>query len=166
MLYSFRDLVALRTIVYLRSDISLQKIRRAYTNLDALDFTEHPSEYRFATDGKTIVVATSAADTPVDILEAPGQQSMFTLSEVFGPFENKQGDKVVDFLNPRPNLTVRAGRAGGVPTAAKTRVTYSVIARAIAGVTVTAETIGKFYPKVTREAALDAVSFNEQVLAA
>jgi uncharacterized protein (DUF433 family) len=85
---------------------------------------------------------------------------------VFGPFENRQGNKVVDFLNPRPNLTVRAGRAGGVPTAAETRVTYSVIAQAIDHVTVTVDTIGKFYPRVTPEAALDDVAFNEQVLAA
>lgn len=33
-LYSFRDLVALRTVAHLRASISLQKVRKAFSNLE------------------------------------------------------------------------------------------------------------------------------------
>ncbi|MGY6651397.1 MerR family transcriptional regulator [Amycolatopsis sp. TRM77291] len=45
LLYSYRDVVALRSVVHLRREQSLQKIRKAFTNANELDFSEHPSRY-------------------------------------------------------------------------------------------------------------------------
>ena len=55
-LYSLRDLTALRTIAYLRTGVSAQKIVKAFNNLDVLDMVEHPAAYRFGTDGETVYV--------------------------------------------------------------------------------------------------------------
>ena len=57
-LYSFRDLVALRAVVFLRAETSLQRVRRAFANLPEMNFSEHPAEYKLATDGRTIVIWT------------------------------------------------------------------------------------------------------------
>ncbi|MGW0806602.1 DUF433 domain-containing protein [Nonomuraea sp. NPDC002799] len=55
ILYSFRDLVALRACVKLRNDASLQKIRRALDTLrDDLREHEHLSAYRLVADGSII----------------------------------------------------------------------------------------------------------------
>ena len=73
LLYSFRDVVALRTVVRLRSEAaSLQKVRRAFANMPALDFTEHPARYQFGTDGRTIVIADDDGNT-IDLVREPGQ---------------------------------------------------------------------------------------------
>ncbi|WCV10688.1 helix-turn-helix domain-containing protein [Corynebacterium silvaticum] len=56
--YSFRDLVALRTIAKLRAQTSLQQIRKAFSSLSDFDMVDHPSKYQFATDGKTVKVWT------------------------------------------------------------------------------------------------------------
>lgn len=165
MLYSFRDVVALRTIVWLRSNISLQKIRTAFSNLDVLDFTEHPSQYQFATDGKTIAVADETGKA-VDLVKRPGQVTLFTLEDVFNTFENRRHETVVDFRRPRRNLVVSAARMGGWPTAAGTRVTYDAIARLVDNRTIFIEDVPRYYPGVTAEAAADALSLSEQVIEA
>lgn len=43
VVYSFRDVVALRTVAYLREDVSLQRIRRAVETLRHLGSREHLS---------------------------------------------------------------------------------------------------------------------------
>src|SRR5687767_7712410 len=53
-LYSFQDLVALRTFVHIRKKVPLQRIRKALVGLRELDLTEHPSRYQFTTDGETV----------------------------------------------------------------------------------------------------------------
>jgi hypothetical protein len=72
LMYSFRDVVALRTVVRLRAETSLQRVRLAFARMPALDFTEHPSRYRFGTDGQTIALADDDGNF-VDLLENLGQ---------------------------------------------------------------------------------------------
>lgn len=162
--YSFRDLVAIRTISFLRKDISLQKIRKAFANLDPLDLTEHPSEYKFGTDGTTIGVADQDGRV-IDLVRSPGQISLFTFEEVFSTFTNKRGIEVVDFLRPRAHLDVNPGRMGGWPTIDGSRVTYDTIADLVDGDSITVEDIPFYYPSVSAAAAEDAVSFDAQVKA-
>jgi hypothetical protein len=54
VLYSFRDVVALRTCVFLRKDSSLQRVRLAIGNLRSLGELEHLSEYTLVTDNKAL----------------------------------------------------------------------------------------------------------------
>lgn len=109
-LYSFRDLVALRTVAKLRAETSLQKVCRAFKNLSEFDLTEHPSAYRFATDGKTIAVWTDNGF--MDIVRNPGQYHIYLLEDIFRPFVNKRGQKVADFEAPRPRISVDPHRLG------------------------------------------------------
>jgi DNA-binding transcriptional MerR regulator len=52
--YSFRDVVALRTFVYLRSKLPLQRIRKAMDQLRKWDLTEHPAAYKLVTEGDSV----------------------------------------------------------------------------------------------------------------
>jgi uncharacterized protein (DUF433 family) len=162
LLYSFRDVVALRTVVRLRTETSLQKVRRAFATMPALDFTEHPSRYRFGTDGRTIALADDVGNL-VDLVENPGQYEIFSLADVFEPFQTKRGALVVDFLHPRTRLEVRAGRMGGWPTIINTRIPYDIIADLVAGDDVTPEEVDYYYPGVDAAAARDAVDFHAAV---
>jgi uncharacterized protein (DUF433 family) len=161
--YSFRDVVALRTVVRLRSEAaSLQKVRRAFANMPALDFTEHPSKYRFGTNGKTIVIADDDGNT-TDLVGNPGQYQMHSLAEIFKPFRTNRGEAVVDFLRPRRHLEIRAGRMGGWPTIAATRIPYDTIANLLSGGDIAPEQVGYYYPEVDAEAARDALDFHSYV---
>lgn len=162
-LYSFRDVVALRTVVRLRGHTSLQKIRSAFQALPEFDLTDHPSQYRFATDGKTVAVWTDAGF--MDLVRRKGQQELLTLADIYKPFTTRTGAEVVDFTRPRPRLVVDARKMGGWPTVEGTRITYDVVAHAIDGVTLTPDGIGRFYPGVTADAARDALDLDEDVRA-
>lgn len=162
--YSFRDLVALRTIAWLRAEVSAQRIRTAFEQMDVHQLTEHPSEYRFVTVGRDIAI--ELPDGGQLTLTGPaGIEVPKTFAAVFEPFTNFRNDPVVDFRNPRPGLEVRSGRQGGTPTVLGTRIPYDEIARVIDGETVTVDNIADFYPSVTPDAARDALDFDRAVKA-
>ncbi|WP_309227885.1 MULTISPECIES: DUF433 domain-containing protein [unclassified Mycolicibacterium] len=160
-LYSFRDLIALRTVARLRLEASLQKVRQAFKNLPVLELAEHPSAYQFATDGKTIAVWTDSGF--MDIVKNPGQLHIYSFDDIFKPFVNKRGDKVIDFRTPRPKLSVDPQRLGGWPTITGTRVPYDTIASALRGGDLRPEDVKHYYPGVSKAAAKDALSFADQV---
>lgn len=161
MLYSFRDLVALRSVCFLRSEISLQKIKVAFSNLTEQELTDHPSTYRFATNGRTVVVWTE--DRFLDLVENPGQFNLVTIEDVYRSFTNKADRVVVDFEHPRENLEVVAGRFGGWPTIRGTRVPFDAVANLVADDDITADEIQDYYPTVRPNAVADAVSFQQEV---
>lgn len=160
-LYSFRDIVALRTVARLRAETSLQKIRFAFAQLSEFDLTEHVSQYMFATHGKSISVQTD--DGWLDLVSKPGQYELHTLGDVYAPFTTNRGVQVVDFLHPRPQLDVDVRRLGGWPVLHGTRIDYDVAARAVDNVTVFAKDVARFYPGATEVAVNDAVDFAQQV---
>lgn len=157
-LYSFRDVLALRTIAFLRAKVSLQKVRTAFETLRKYDLVEHPSAYRFGSDGKTIVVRDNDGSV-LDLVRKKGQTELFTLDEIFEPFKNFNGDQVVDFKRPRPGLELDNRRLGGWPTIAGTRVPYDSIAQLFADGYYKVEDVEHFYPNVSVEAARDAIDF-------
>jgi len=69
-LYSFKDIVELKTVGALRNYVSLQKIRRALTYLhkNFPDIGQPLSELKFLSDGETVFVLTSNPETMVDAL--------------------------------------------------------------------------------------------------
>lgn len=162
LLYSFRDIVALRSVVHLRREHSLQRIRRALANANELDFSEHPSRYRFSTDGDTITLTDDEGAT-VDLVKNPGQQHIPTLADVFAEFTNKRGQVVADFRHPRRRLEVRAARMGGWPTIKGTRIPYDTIAQLVEGGDVSVNDVQHYYPDVTPAAARDALDFEHAV---
>lgn len=161
-LYSYRDLVALRSVVRLRSATSLQRIGAAFSNLNLVDLTEHPSKYRFATNGKSIVVDDGEGSV-IDLIGQKGQSEVLTFEQIQEAFIDFKGREVVDFRRPSEFVEVEFGRMGGWPTIAGTRVPYDVISSMVDGVTVTADDIPDYYPSVSAAAARDAVEFSRRV---
>jgi uncharacterized protein (DUF433 family)/DNA-binding transcriptional MerR regulator len=164
-LYSFRDLVALRAMVFLRSTMSLQSISRAFANLDVFDLTDHPSTYRFGTDGRTIFVEHPDTGDAMDIYKRPGQVNLFPFDDIAGTFQNFREDTVAPFYRPAEHVELRPQRRGGWPTIADTRVDYDVIAQLVDGETITVEDVPTYYPTVSVEAAESAVEFDERIQA-
>lgn len=164
-LYSFRDLVALRTMVFLRANMSLQSISRAFTNLDVFDLTDHPSTYRFGTDGRSIFVEHPETGDAMDIYKRPGQVELFSFDDIARAFANFRNDDVVPFYRPAEYVEVRPQRRAGWPTIAGTRVDYDVISQLVDNKTITVDDVPRYYPSVSAEAASDAIGFDARVQA-
>lgn len=162
-LYSFRDLIALRTFVRLRRDLPLQRIRIALGTLRDYDLTDHPSSYTLVAHAGSIALYGTAE--AMDLVQRPGQQILVSLDDVFSPFTNMQGREVVDFRRPRPSIEVRERRLGGWPTIAGTRVGYDAVANLLSDESMTAEEVEYFYPSVSAHAARQALEFDRSVRA-
>jgi uncharacterized protein (DUF433 family) len=160
VLYSFRDLLALRMFVRLRSEVSLQRIRKAVSTMREWDLTQHPSRYTLLTDGDTVFL--QEHDRAIDLVRRPGQEVLLSVEDAFAPFTNLQGRGVVDFRHPRPHVEVEQQRLGGWPTVAGTRVAYDTVAKLVEG-GIPPGDVERFYPSVTRAAAADAADFHAEV---
>jgi len=159
ILYSFRDVVALRSCVKLRQETSLQKIRRALDSLrEDLGLREHLSSYTLVADGASIYFADS--DHAVDLLRR-GNVVIHQLIDVLAPFY-VQGRHVPALLQPRDHVQVDPAVRGGEPVISGTRIPYQDVA-ALMRDGVAAEEIRGFYPTVGAEAARDALDFARYV---
>ena len=160
--YSFRDVVALRALAVLRSNVSLQKIRRALATMEYQNFTEHISEYRFATDGTSVKVWTD--DGFMDLVANPGQFEFKSLADIYAPFTNFRGRHVPGLLEPAEGIEVRPERLGGSPTVAGTRVPLEMVMELTEGPDgLDADEIGEMYPSVSPQDVRNVISFNAAV---
>jgi len=161
-IYSFRDLVALRSIAFLRAETSLQKIHKAFDNLNVLDMVEHPSEYSFGTDGKTIFVQ-GPDDEAIDLVRSLGARTLFTFEEMNEAFINFRKQEVPSFTAPAPHICVNPARIGGWPAIEGTRIGYDVIADLAGAQDPDVEYVIEYYPGPTTSAVESAIEFNRQV---
>jgi uncharacterized protein (DUF433 family)/DNA-binding transcriptional MerR regulator len=161
VLYSLRDLIALRTAVYLRTDRSLQAIRKALQTLHDIGETDHLSSYRLVSQGRKSI-ALVRDDGAVDLVERPGQSlTVVKLGDVLRSFP--LGDvEVPNLLHPRRRLSVDPQVRGGHPVVAGTRVPFELVASLVRD-GVAPEKIADFYPSVTAAAARDAADFADYV---
>ncbi|MEZ0074825.1 DUF433 domain-containing protein [Planotetraspora sp. GP83] len=160
ILYSFRDVVALRTCVKLRNDASLQKIRRALDTLrDDLRERDHLSSYTLVADGSSIYLA--APDHAVDLVRKKANVVIHEMVDVLQPFY-RDGRHIPPLLQPREHVAVDPAVRGGIPVIDGTRVPYDEVA-ALLRDGVPAERISDYYPSVTPAAARDAVDFADYV---
>ncbi|MCO8273504.1 DUF433 domain-containing protein [Actinoplanes sp. TRM 88003] len=167
MAYSFRDLVALRTFVYLREACPLPSIRRA---LDRLSVTGHLSQYRLVDRGRRrIALVHNAGDGPgraqvgpVDLVEQPGQQiTVIKFGDVLRSFS--LGDvEIPDLVRPRQRISVDPSVRHGCPVVAGTRVDFDLVAGLVRD-GVPPKAVKEYYPGVTAAAARDAASFADYV---
>ena len=155
--YSYRDVVALRSLAYLRQrdNLSLQKIRVSIRNLRRLGKEDHLSRYKLVKSGQTVVVVDG--DEAIDLLRKPGHSLIAELVDVFEEFEGRVG-QVLPFQHPVPGVAVDPEIRGGFPVIEGTRVGYDQIAGLMAD-DVPAEEISRFFPSVTAEAARAAQQF-------
>ncbi|MGW7195559.1 DUF433 domain-containing protein [Streptomyces chryseus] len=159
--YSFRDVVALRTFVYLRSQLPLQRIRKAMDQLRRMDLTDHPASYVLRTEGDSVWLIQD--EHSIDLVRRPGQEGLWSLVDVFAPFENMQGREVADLRRPRPHLEVKEQRLGGWPTIQGTRVPFDAVAKLVAG-GVPPRDVARFYPTVGLPGATDAADLHREVV--
>jgi uncharacterized protein (DUF433 family)/DNA-binding transcriptional MerR regulator len=163
VLYSFRDLVALRTFAYLREERPLQRIRKALDNLRDLGETEHLSKYRLVAEGRrNIVLVDEDQMGAVDLIERPGQSvTVVRLDDVLKSFPLRDIE-VPNLLHPRKRIAVNPSIRRGYPVVQGTRVAYDLVAGLVRD-GVPPEQVKKYYPGVTAEAARDAVAFADYV---
>ncbi|MGI8415097.1 MAG: DUF433 domain-containing protein [Nakamurella sp.] len=160
MLYSFRDLVALRTCVFLRERVSLQRIRKALDSLDQLGEEGHLSEHTLVADGGSIILVRSP-DEAIDLVRQPGQSVMAVMSDVLGEFTSGELS-VPNMYHPRELITIDPDIRGGRPVVRGTRVPFESVA-ALVRDGVKPRDIAKYYPSVTAPAARQAKDFLDYV---
>ncbi|MCI0687239.1 MAG: DUF433 domain-containing protein [Sporichthyaceae bacterium] len=160
VLYSFRDIVALRSFVYLRRSHSLQAIRKAVNSLRQLGEQQHVSTYKLVSTGDSIVLV--QGDELTELAGKPGHRVIATLLEILEPFSAREGVVVPRLFNPRPNLEVDPDVRGGVPVIAGTRVPYDIVA-GLVNDGMTLAQIREFYPSVSDAAVIDAADFGRYV---
>lgn len=161
MVYSFRDVVALRAVAALRAKMPLQSIHKALSTLSDFEMTEHPSEYKFATDGKSIKVWTD--DGFLDLVKRPGQYEFKTLEDIYRPFTNLQGRRVPDLERPKPHVSINPRRLSGWPTVSGTRIGFDSIADLLADGDISPAEIRDYYPSVSAEAVADVIEFQRDL---
>src|SRR5260370_8252592 len=158
VLYSFKDVLALRTCVRLREDASLQKIRAAIENLRDLGEADHVASYRLVSDKRGNVQLVSE-DEIVNLGSKPGQlQVVAVISEVIESFAVRAGVLVPPLLRPRPHLAVDPETQGGTPVIADTRGPYHAVA-ALMHYGVPADRIAAYYPPATPQTPNEALHF-------
>jgi uncharacterized protein (DUF433 family)/DNA-binding transcriptional MerR regulator len=161
-LYSFQDVLALRTFVRLRENASLQKIRAAIGHLRDLGEARPLASYRLVSDQRGNIQLLTG-DEAINLSSKPGQlQLIAVIGEVIESFAVRAGVLVPDLLHPRPRLAVDPETQGGIPVIAGTRVPYDTVAGLMRD-GVPAERISDYYPSVTAEAARDALDFARYV---
>lgn len=164
-IYSFRDLVALRTIGRLRAETSAQRVVKALRTLPLLDMTRHPSQYTFTTNRDDIYVQAPGGD-PISLLRQPGMPVLVTFEDVLAAYENFKGEQVVDFRHPSTFLELDADRMSGMPTLRGTRVDFLTVVDEVDPAD--PDSIAEFvddHAGVTAEAVRDALAFNERLTA-
>lgn len=159
--YSFRDLVALRTFVYLRQETSLQKIRKAVGGLRAIGELDHISRYRLVAEGSSIVLV-DPDGKGVDLVERPGHDTVVVMADVLGEFRKESGELVPNLRKPRRLISVDPDLRGGYPVIAGTRVPYDLVAGLVAD-GVPPGRVHEFYPLVSEQAAENAADFAQYV---
>lgn len=165
LLYSFRDIVALRTVAWLRADLSLQAIRKALSTLPELDMVEHPASYKLIKLGNSIGVVVEG-DSAIDLVKEPGQSTVGTLEDVFAEFETKNHRKVDPLLHPRAGVEVNPAKLGGWPTIVGTRIPYDIVATLIEDGSVKPSEVAHYYPGVSESAAADALDYQQSIIEA
>lgn len=158
--YSYRDVVALRTFVYLKSQgVSLQGVRRAVRSLRELGELDHLSSYRLVAVGRDVVWRVSD-EIALDLTRHPGQLVIADMVDILAEFRGPEPEarKVVALHDPAPGLEIDPDVRGGYPVIKGTRVPYDVVASLLDD-GVAAEQVEHFYPSVSARAALGAAEF-------
>jgi uncharacterized protein (DUF433 family)/DNA-binding transcriptional MerR regulator len=162
-LYSWADIVALRSIVFLREEKSLPKIRRAVRQLRGFEAGQwvHLSQYTLARTSESIYVRRPDGEI-LDLERSPGAILDETLmADVLKPFESK-GAVVPSLEHPRDHLDVDPDILDGFPVVSGSRVPFHLVASLAEDGADAAEII-EIYPSVDPSGIEDARSFARQV---
>lgn len=160
--YSFQDVVALRTFVYLRSKaVSLQRVRKAVRQLRQRGEMEHLATYQLVAVGGDVVWRKSDEEA-IDLTGQPGQQLIAEMVDILAAFIVGKNAQVVALYEPAPGVSVDPEVRGGYPVVAGTRVPFDLIASLVADGVAPAG-IAAFYPSVNAKGAEGARSLADLV---
>lgn len=160
IIYSFRDVVALRTFVHLRENASLQRIRKAVGTLRDLGELGHLASYSLLSDRSGNIRLLTVDKAEIELARHPGQ-GLLPMWEVIEPFAVRTGVVVPNLYRPRTHVSVDPETQAGFPVIAGTRVPYDAVADLMREVS--PKKISDYYPQVSAAAALDAFDFAEYV---
>jgi uncharacterized protein (DUF433 family) len=132
----------------------------AIGNLRDLGEQEHLSKYTLVSDHGSIILVEN--DAAIDLVKKPGQQVMAIMSDVLGPYLNKNDIEIPALFHPRKHIVVNPEVRAGHPVIVGTRVPYEHVAELIDDGVPAAE-IGEYYPAVEAPAARDAWDFAKYV---
>jgi uncharacterized protein (DUF433 family)/DNA-binding transcriptional MerR regulator len=160
--YSFQDVLALRTFVYLRTrDVPLQRVRKAIKSLRDLGQTEHLSSYSLLAVGRDVVWRISS-DEAVALTGQPKNFVIAQMVDILAAFPGMRGRQVVPLYEPEPGVRVDPEVRGGYPVIDGTRIPYDLVAGLLADGMSESEATA-FYPSVSPEAARGALAFARYV---
>jgi len=170
LLWSYTDLLALRTLYWLRQPkkafdrevpaTSMAKVRRALKELKRLNLD-------LFEEGRPVVAVTLKGEITIDVDAVPlqlveGQYLERDFVDLIGPFEGLEGTKGPDLAWPRPTLQILPRKISGAPHIAGTRLpTQSISALADRGFTV--DQLAKIYPFVDHASLNDSIDLEEQL---
>ena len=170
LLWSYTDLLALRTIYWLRQPkiafdrevpaTSMSKVKRALEQLRALDLD-------FFEEGRPIVAVTSQGEVAVNINAmalrlSDGQYLNPEIVNIVGTFEGLEGAKGPDLLWPRPTVQILPRKISGAPHIAGTRLqTQSIYALRDRGFSLN-QLVG-IYPFASPDSLQDSIDLEEQL---
>lgn len=172
-LWSYSDLMGLRTIYWLRQTkmvsngvsvpaTSMPAVRRALAGLKELDLQLWTEEH-----GPSVAVSRSGEvffNAPSYLGNAAGQRALDAdLLDLIAPFQTEQG-AAPDLYAPRPSLRIIPGKLSGSPHIAKTRIeTVALLALEDRGL---AESkIAALYPLAPLAAITEALDLEHQLRA-
>lgn len=170
LLWSYTDLLALRTIYWLRQPktaferevpaTSMPKVRRALEQLKGLDLD-------LLEKGRPTISVTLKGDVVIDSEAMPlqladGQYLERELINIVGPFEGLEGTRGPDLAWPRESVQILPRKISGAPHISGTRVpTESIQALADRGLTI--DQIARIYPFVSRESLRESIDLEAQL---
>ncbi|HEX5759541.1 MAG TPA: MerR family transcriptional regulator [Thermoanaerobaculia bacterium] len=170
-LWSYTDLLALRTIYWLRQpkrttdgheipSSTMPAVRRSLEALRDLDL-------ELFENGRPLVVIDRSGqvllDPPGLALQTPtGQTVSRDLLDVVAPFKTEEGLRGPDLQSPRRHLRILPLKLAGSPHVEGTRIETRALA-ALATRGYPADRIGLLYPAVTSEAIEEALDLEQQL---
>lgn len=171
LLWSYTDLLALRTIYWLRQPkeafdravpaTSMAKVQRALEELRKLDLD-------LLEEGRPTIAVTLRGEIAVNVEALPlqraedGQYIERELVDLLGPFEGLEGTYGPDLAWPRPTLQILPRKISGAPHVAGTRLpTQSVFALARRGFDL--DRLVRIYPFIDRKALGESIELEEQL---
>jgi uncharacterized protein (DUF433 family)/DNA-binding transcriptional MerR regulator len=172
-LWSYGDLLCLRTIYWLRHDkrtadgrrvpaTSMDKIRRALQHLRKLEaelFEGVRPALSVTTDGKVLL---QPAGHPAQWSGSDGQLVLAGALDLIAPFKSAEGPVGPDLVEPAPWVRIHPGRLAGAPHVRDTRIeTEALFTLSLRGFEI--EGIHRLYPEISPEAVRDAVLVEEQL---
>lgn len=125
--YSFRDVIALRTIAKLRASHSMQSVSAAVAYAQSLYPEDHLSTITLLSDGKEIFAYEPDSEELIAALRQQGQFAIPDLGNILDAFTNFDHRVVPNLLEPAKGIQVDKDRLGGVPTIAGTRIPYDLV---------------------------------------